>query len=144
MELSRTCSRIFRVLVFAAMVIFSTDLARAATNAPNFAGDYELVDTKAGRTFSLEVKMTDSRHAEISFSAAMDDGSGSAPDGDGKGKIEDGLLSCKFTDSFKNEGTCTLALAKKGYEFDMVVLKVVDSRPFHFYGNLLLKKAAKP
>ena len=144
MQLCRICSLAFGALAIAAVMIFSMSLGHAGVTAPNFAGHYELANSKAGRAFSLEVKMTDPRHAEISFSAAMDDGSGPAPDGDGKGRIEEGVLSCKFTDSFSNEGTCTLTPAKHGYEFNMVVVKVVDPRPFHFYGSVLLKKSTKP
>ena len=35
----------------------------------------------------------------------MADGSGAAPDAEGAGEIEDGVLSFKFKDSFDNEGT---------------------------------------
>ncbi len=108
---------------------------------PNFDGHYELADGKAGRTFSLEVKQKDTR-ADVSFSAAMADGSGPAPDGTGQGRIENGMLSFAFKDSFNNEGTCTMELGKGGYHLCMTVVKVVDPRPFHFYGNVLLKRAS--
>jgi hypothetical protein len=52
------------------------------------------------------------------------------------------VLSFAFKDSFNNEGTCTLASGKDGYHLDMVVSKVVDPSPFHFYGNVLLKKTS--
>jgi hypothetical protein len=132
--------------MLAVALFFAVAPGRAAAADTNFAGHSELSKAKAnaGRAFTLDVKQTDPHHAEITFSAAMDDGSGSAPDGWGKGKIEDGVLSFKFTDSFNNEGTCTLATGKHGYEFNMVVIKVVDPSPFHFYGNMLLKKTASP
>ena len=139
MQLSRT----WGAFGIAALLLLVTIPGHADSTVASFVGHYELADTKAGRDFILDVKQTDPHRAEISFSAAMEDGSGSAPDGEGKGKIEDGVLSCKFTDSFDNEGTCTLALAKHGYELDMIIIKVVDPRPFHFYGNVLLKKTAK-
>ncbi len=113
----------------------------AASTEPDYNGHYELVDGKAGRTFSLDVKQTKSR-AEVSFSAAMEDGSGAAPDGTGKGRIEDGVLSFTFKDSFNNEGTCTLESRNDGYHLSMTVIKVVDPGPFHFYGNVLLKKTS--
>jgi hypothetical protein len=143
MNLTRPCGLTlgFRTIL-AVVLIFCAIVGRAAATETNFAGHYELADTKAGRAFTLEVKQTDSHRAEISFSAAMEDGSGSAPDGRGKGRIEDGVLSFKFKDSFNNEGTCTLASAKHGYQLNMVVIKVVDPSPFHFYGNVLLKKTA--
>jgi hypothetical protein len=140
MELSRTCGRTLGALALAALMLFFATPGRAAATTANYAGHYELIDAKAGRAFTLDVKQTDPSRADVSFSAAMGDGSGSAPDGWGKGRIEDGVLSFKFTDSFNNEGTCTLASAKHGYALNMVVIKVVDPRPFHFYGTVLLKK----
>jgi hypothetical protein len=142
MELSRTPGRTAGIrTILAVVMLFPAVLGRAAAAETNFAGHYELADTKAGRAFTLDVKQTDAR-AEVSFSAAMEDGSGSAPDGSGKGRIEDGVLSFKFKDSFNNEGTCTLASGKGGYQLNIIVIKVVDPSPFHFYGNVLLKKTA--
>ena len=60
----------------------------------------------------------------------------------GKGRVEDGVLSFKFKDSYNNEGTCTLESMPDGYHLSMTVTKVVDPLPFHFYGNVLLKKTA--
>jgi len=131
------------VLAIAVLLIFSAALGHAATTDINYAGHYELADTKAGRSFSLDVKPGKPHRLDVSFSAAMEDGSGSAPDGEGEGRIEDGVLSIKWTDSFNNEGTCTLTSAKHGYQLNMIVIKVVDSRPFHFYGNMVLKKTDK-
>jgi len=111
----------------------------ASATETNYNGHYELADAKAARTFSLDVKQTGSR-ANISFSAAMADGSGAAPDGEGKGHVEDCVLSFTFKDSFNNEGTCTLEFKKRVYHLSMTVIKVVDPSPFHFYGNVLLKK----
>jgi hypothetical protein len=100
-----------------------------------------LVDAKAGRTFSLAVKQTGSR-ADVFISAEMADGSGAAPDGMGKGRVEDGVLSFTFKDSFKNEVAGTLESAENGYHLSLTVSKVVDPSPFHFYGNVLLKKVS--
>jgi hypothetical protein len=127
------------VVVLAAL--FGTLFGHASSAETNYSGHYELTAAKADRTFSLEVAQTGSR-AKISFSAAMAHGSGAAPDGTGKGRVEDGILSFKFKDSFNNEGTCTLESGKKGYQLSMTVTKVVDPRPFHFYGNVLLKKTS--
>ena len=129
------------MVVVVVAALFGTLFGHAASTETNYNGHYELADAKAGRTFSLEVKQTGSR-ADVSFSAAMADGSGAAPDGAGKGRVEDGLLSFAFKDSFNNEGTCTLVSKKGGYHLSMTVTKVVESRPFHFYGNVLLKKTS--
>jgi len=121
--------------------LFGTLFAHASSTMTNYNGHYELADAKAGRTFSLEVKQTGSR-ADVSFSAAMADGSGAAPDGAGKGRVENGVLSFAFKDSFNNEGVCTLESRNDGYHLSMTVTKVVDPGPFHFYGNVLLKKTS--
>jgi hypothetical protein len=128
-------------MVMIVAALFGTLFGHAASKETNYNGHYELVDTKAARTFSLQVKQSGSR-AEVSFSAAMTDGSGAAPDGTGKGRVEDGVLSFSFKDSFNNEGTCTLQSRNDGYHLTMTVIKVVEPSPFHFYGNVLLKKTA--
>jgi hypothetical protein len=120
-------------------MILGTLASHAGTKDENYNGHYELSDKKADRQFSLDIKQTHSR-AVISFSAAMADGTGSAPDGTGKGRVEDGVLSFSFKDSSRNEGTCTLESKRDGYHLSMTVTKVVDPGPFHFYGNFLLKK----
>ena len=135
-----TC--IFQAAVIAALVMLAP-LARASTPDVNYNGRYEMVDLKAARVFSL--KVTQTKHvADVTFSAAMADGSGPAPDGAGKGRIENGILSFKFKDSFKNEGTCTLQPslgATPGlYQLNITVTKAIDPSPFHFYGSVLLKK----
>jgi hypothetical protein len=124
-----------------AVALAGTLFVHAESTGTNYNGHYELADVKAARTFSLDVRQTGSR-ADVSFSAAMADGSGAAPDGEGKGRVEDGVLSFAFKDSFDNEGTCTLASGKNGYHLSMTVTKVVDPAPFHFYGNVLLKKTS--
>jgi hypothetical protein len=140
--------RIFTCICQAAVIMALVLLApfgRASTTPDvNYNGHYEMVDLKAARVFSLKVKQT-KHDADVTFSAAMADGSGPAPDGAGKGRIEKGVLSFKFKDSFNNEGTCTLQPslgATPGlYQLSITVTKAVDPSPFHFYGSVLLKKA---
>jgi len=137
-----TRGRSFRLRIAVVVAALSGTLfGHASPTETNYTGHYELANVKADRTFSLEVKQTGSR-ADISFSTAMADGSGAAPDGTGKGEVEDGVLSFAFKDSFNNEGTCTLESKNDGYHLSMTVIKVVDPSPFHFYGNILLKKTA--
>jgi hypothetical protein len=121
--------------------VFGALCCQGLAAEPNYNGHYELIDAKNSRSFSLDVKQTGSR-AQVSFSAAMADGSGAAPDGTGKGHVEDGVLSFKFKDSFKNEGTCTLEGKTNVYHLNIIVTKVADPGPFHFYGNLPLKKTS--
>jgi hypothetical protein len=132
---------VMQILV-AMTCLFVNEAAHAGAKEINFNGHYELAGVKTGRTFTLDVKQTKSR-AEITFSAAMDDGTGAAPDGTGKGEVEDGVLSFKFEDSFKNEGTATLESMKDGFHLSMIIIKVVDPDPFHFYGTIRLKKTSE-
>jgi len=111
------------------------------TPVANFTGHYELDGAHPGRVFSLDVNQT-GNNADITFSAAMTDGSGQAPDGDGKGRWRDGILNFKLTDSFGNEVTCVLELGPKGYYLKMTLTKLTDPGPIHFYGNVLLKKTS--
>jgi hypothetical protein len=130
---------------FSAFLFFLISLCgmlfvQASSPKPNYAGHYELADAKAGRSFSLDIKQTGSR-AQVSFAAAMTDGSSTAA-GKGRGHMDDGVLEIDFTDNLKNEGTCTLQPKKTGpgYILSMRVIKVINLEPVHFYGDILLKK----
>jgi hypothetical protein len=136
------------ILVFGILlgVVGNTSFsAPTPSSASNFSGHYELADEKADHTFSLDVTQTGSS-ADLSFSAAMTDGSGAAPDGDGHGKINGGgVLSFTFKDSFNNEGAGTFELKKDGYHLHLNVTKVIEPRPLRFYDDVLLKKnSGKP
>jgi hypothetical protein len=113
--------------------------SHASAKEPDYTGHYELADPKASHVFSLDIKQKDDR-ATISFSASMADGSGAAPDAEGKGEVEDGVLSFKFKDSFDNEGTATLEYKKSVYHLVMAVTKVVDTGALHFYGTMIMKQ----
>jgi hypothetical protein len=119
----------------------ATTPAAHAAPPPNFNGSYELAGNRVDRLFNLEIHQTGTR-AKISFSATMADGTGPAPDAEGAGEIEDGVLSFKFKDSFDNEGACKLQPRRGSYELDMVITKMVEASPLHFYGTLLLKKTS--
>lgn len=132
------------LIIFALALLGGTLLAHASDAKNSFAGEYVLADAKSDRSFQLDVKQVNSR-ADISFSAAMNDGSGAAPDGEGQGRVEDGVLSFKFKDSFDNEGTCTLKPANGGYRLSMTIVKIADVSPMHFYGDVSLRKvSSKP
>jgi hypothetical protein len=129
------------ILVLLAGLFAATPASAEPAPKPDFSGRYELAGNRTDRIFNLEVQL-DGRRAKISFSACMADGSGAAPDAEGTGKIQDGVLNMKFKDSFDNEGTCKLQLlpSTELYQLDMVVTKVVEPSPLHFYGTLQLKK----
>jgi hypothetical protein len=114
----------------------------AAADQANFTGHYELADKNGGQSFSLDVTQTGAQ-AEISFSAAMADGSGAAPDGDGKGGVDkSGVLAFTFKDSFDNEGTGTLQAEKGRYHLTLTTTKVTEPRALRFYGDVLLRKTS--
>jgi hypothetical protein len=127
-------------VLFTGFLAATTPPARAAP-PPNFTGSYELAGNRTDREFSLHVQQSGTR-VKIDFSASMADGSGASPDAEGQGEIEDGVLSFKFKDTFDNEGTCTLQPGPGGYQLAMVVTKVAEASPLHFYGTLLLKKVS--
>jgi len=129
------------IIVFFAGLMTAIPASAAPAIKPDFNGNYELAGKRTDRVFSLAVQLK-GRRATITFSASMADGSGAAPDAEGTGKIEDGVLSFKFKDSFDNEGTCKLQLLPGSgiYQLDMVVTKVVEPSPLHFYGTLQLTK----
>jgi hypothetical protein len=122
-------------------LLAATTSTTLASPPPNFNGSYELAGNRTDRQFVLEVRQTGAR-VKIDFSASMADGSGAAPDAEGAGEIDDGVLSFKFKDTFDNEGACKLQPSRGGYQLDIVVTKVVDASPLHFYGTLLLKKTS--
>src|ERR1700677_1325293 len=135
---------ILRCLILFVFVIFAGTASARADDKVNYSGHYELAGKKSDRSFSLDITQDHSR-ADVSFSAAMSDGSGAAPDGEGKGRIEDGVLSFKFKDSFANEGTCHITPVKAGegtYRLVMTILKVINPEPMHFYGEMALHKVA--
>jgi hypothetical protein len=114
----------------------------AWADAVNYTGHYELADAKAGYSFSLDITQTGSGF-QLTFLAAMADGSGAAPDGGGQGKVDtDGTLKFTFKDSFDNAGSGTLIFAKDGYHLSLDPTTVADSRALPLYADALLKKTA--
>jgi hypothetical protein len=134
---------LFRYLfILAGILLLATSFpVRAAALKVNYTGHYEMADPKANRTFLLDLTQVHSR-VKASFSAAMSDGTGAAPKGTGKGHFEDGVLSFDFTDNYHNEGSCTFAPLKGGYQLSMRVVKLGDMAPLHFYGTVLLRKTS--
>jgi hypothetical protein len=139
-DMARSLLPLFALVLglFTAMPAFA-----APAPKPDFTGSYELAGKRTDRVFSLEIQMK-GRRATVSFSTSMADGSGAAPDADGTGKVDDGVLNFKFKDSFNNEGTCKLHPLPNSslYQLEMTVTKVVDPSPLHFYSTLQLKKTS--
>jgi hypothetical protein len=132
-----------RALVLAALFFALPGVGDARADAMNYTGHYELADAKADHSFSLDVTQTGSS-VQLSFSAAMADGSGAAPDGDGKGSTDPaGGVKFTFKDSFDNEGTGSLVAGKDGYRLKLDATTVNDARAMRFYGEVLLKKTGE-
>jgi hypothetical protein len=128
------------LLVITLFAIIS--IARGADAPVNdFTGHYELV--KSLKTaFSLDVQQK-GKSATISFSAGHVDGSGAAPDGDGKGALTDqGELKFNWTDSFENAGTATLKRNGKTFQLSMKSTKVVEPRALVLYDDHALKRTS--
>ena len=124
-------------------LLLAVPASAAPAPKPDFNGNFVLAGKRTDRAFFLAVELN-GRRAKVNFSASMVDGSGASPDAEGTGKIDDGVLTFKFKDSFDNEGTCKLQLLPGSslYQLDMVVTKVVEPSPLHFYGTLQLKKTS--
>ncbi len=81
----------------------------------------------------------------VFFSAGNNDGSGAAPEANGKGKIT-GKGSVEFTweDSFKNSGTGSIKKSGSDVILSIKTPHAADQRCLHFYsGNIRLKPAGK-
>jgi len=122
------------LLLTVATVTFAAD-----PEAASYTGHFELAK-RSKAPFALDV--TQKGHtATTSFSAANEDGSGAAPDGDGDGALNaKGELEFKWTDTFDNAGTATLRRDGKLFHLSMKVSKAVDPRALKFYGEITLKR----
>ena len=109
--------------------------------APDFTGHYERTGD-AKRIFILIVRHTGAS-AEMEFSAGRADGTGAAPDGSGKGNLNDkGELEFTFDDSFGNKGTAVFKKAGAAFQFIIKPETVADPRAVKLYGTMTLKRTA--
>ena len=121
------------------LLTFCSGALAAEKSAIDFTGHYQLAKSSKA-AFALDVEQK-GKTATISFSAAHQDGSGAAPDGDGQGRLNArGELEFKFSDSFENTGTATLRRDGNSFRLLMEMTKVVEPRAVVFYGDLLLKR----
>ena len=107
--------------------------------APDFTGRYERTgDPKS--VLILHVRHTGDS-AEMEFSAGRADGSGAAPDGTGKGRLNDkGELEFTFDDSLGNKGTAVFKKAGAAYQLTIKAETVADARAAKLYGVIALKR----
>lgn len=121
---------------------FSPFTATASPPA-NFAGEWAERNFHGNSVFqlSLEQKGND---ISVFFSANHKDGSGAAPEADGKGKVSGDRVQFAWSDSFNNSGTGTIRRAGADIIISIKTGRVADSRCLAFYGdNIRLKPAGK-
>jgi hypothetical protein len=107
--------------------------------APDFTGHYERTGD-AKTVFILIVRHTGAS-AEMEFSTSRADGTGAAPDGNGKGSLNDkGELEFAFDDSFGNKGTAVLKKTGASFQITIKPETVADPRAVKLYGVIALKK----
>ena len=113
----------------------------AEKTVPDFTGHYEQ-SADAKTVFILIIRHTGAT-AEMEFSAGRADGTGAAPDGNGKGTLnEKNEIEFTFDDSFGNKGTAVFRKAGAAYQLIMKADTVADPRAAKFYGTLALKRTA--
>jgi hypothetical protein len=106
--------------------------------APDFTGRYE----RSGGTSIFILHVTQrGANADVEFSASKADGSGAAPDGNGRGALnEKNELVFTFEDSLGNKGTGTLKKTGNSYSLDMKAENVVAASAVKLYGVIPLKR----
>jgi hypothetical protein len=118
-------------------------LGLRAAAAENFSGEWADKNYRGNAVFQLSVEQSGS-NISIVFSANRTDGSGAAPEGDGKGKIAAGAVQFTWSDSFGNYGTGTIKKSGADVTISIKAIQVADSRCLVFYGdNIRLKAAGK-
>jgi hypothetical protein len=133
--------RIFAALILS-MAFVSATLHGAGTE--NFAGEWADKNYHGNSVFQLSVEQTGS-NVSIVFSANHTDGSGAAPEADGKGKLTGkGTVEFTWSDSFSNAGKGTIRKAGPDVIASIKATRVADSRCLIFYGdNIRLKPAGR-
>ena len=109
--------------------------------APDFTGHYERTGD-AKNVFILIIRHAGAT-AEMEFSAGRADGTGAAPDGSGKGNLNDkNELEFTFDDSFGNKGTAVFKKAGAAFQLTIKPETVTDPRAAKLYGTMTLKRTA--
>ena len=130
-------------LCFSIVLLMAIGLV--AGEAPTFAGEYadrKFLNGQAVFQMSLE---RSGNTVSVWFSAGKNDGSGAAPEGQGKGKVSGkGVLEFKFEDSFNNAGTGTITRSGDDVTVSLKTTRVAEPRCLEFYRqNMHLKRVGK-
>ncbi len=125
---------VLRRTTFAFLFILATSLLLSAADAPKFAGEYadkKFLNGQAVFQLSLEQK---GNTVDIFFAAAYNDGHGTAPEANCKGKVNaKGTVEFKFVDSDGNSGGGTIARAGNDVVVSIKATTVGDKRALVFY-----------
>lgn len=125
------------------MFIALIPAAAFSVGTENFAGEYADKNYHGKSVFQLSLEQSGS-DVSVFFSAVHSDGSGAAPEADGKGKVTGDAVQFTWTDSLNNSGTGTIKKSGKDVIISIKAKKVADSRCLEFYGdNIRLKPAGK-
>jgi hypothetical protein len=133
---------IFLLRAFASVLALLAATTSAA--APeNFAGEWADKNYHGNSVFQLSVEQNGT-DVSIVFSANHTDGSGAAPEADGKGKLTGkGRVEFIWSDSFSNAGKGTIRKAGADVIVSIKTTRVADSRCLMFYGDNIRLKPAK-
>lgn len=129
----------------AALVLGFAPFTILAAGPASFAGEYADKSYLKGKgVFQMSLEQA-GNNVSVFFSAAHSDGSGAAPEADGKGKITNqGTIQFTWSDSFNNSGTGTIKKSGNDVIVSIKTTKVADSHCLQFYGdNIRLKPAGK-
>src|SRR5581483_4677663 len=105
-----------------------------AAGPENFSGEWADKHYQGNAVFQLSLEQSGS-DISVVFSANRTDGSGAAPEADGKGKIAGGAVQFTWSDSFGNAGTGTIKKSGRDVIISIKAMKVADSRCLMFYGD---------
>jgi hypothetical protein len=125
---------VIRRATFAFLFVLAINPVLSAADAPNFTGEYadkKFLNGQAVFQLSLEQK---GNTVDIFFAAGYNDGHGTAPEANCKGKVTaKGTVEFKFVDSDGNSGAGTIARAGNDVVVSIKATTVRDKRALVFY-----------
>jgi hypothetical protein len=129
------------LLLFAAIGFALAELVRGQS----FAGEYADKNYQnGGAAFHMSIEGS-GNNTQGWFSVGKNNGAGSAPEGQGTGKINSkGALEFKFEDSCHNAGTGIITRSGADIIVSMTTIRKTDAGCAAFYGqNFKLKRVKK-
>jgi hypothetical protein len=143
MKMPRSDS-VFRRITFAFLFVLATGPVLSAAEGPNYTGEYadkKFLNGQAVFQLSLEQK---GNTVDIFFAAGYNDGHGTAPEANCKGKVNaKGTVEFKFVDSDGNAGAGTITRAGNDVVVSVKATTVRDQRALVFYRDGIRLTPAK-